>query len=85
MTAEPLTDEIRDTCLEAHDDIIWLQDALAESASKNFKLRLALSCVLPIAEERATTASEKRIVGFINRMMDGRPMPEKPKLVLVKS
>lgn len=84
MTPESLTDETRDTCLEAHDEIIRLQDALAESASNNFKLRLALSCVLPIAEEHANAGSQKKIVQFIKNVMDGHPIPKKPTLILVR-
>lgn len=84
MTSEPLTNETRDTCLEARDEIIRLQDALAKSASNNLKLRLALSCVLPIAEKFAENDVQRRTCAYIRSTFDERPMPGKPKLTLVK-
>lgn len=85
MTPKPLTDETRDTCLEAHDEIIRLRNDLAESASLNLKLKLALACVLPIAEQASDSARQKRICAYIRQTFGERPMPGKPKLTLVRS
>jgi hypothetical protein len=84
MTAslEIVTDEMRATCLEAHDELVRLQAEIERLASDNLRLRLMLSCVLPVAEKHADNGVERRTCAFIRTSLGVPPAASKPVLVV---
>lgn len=79
---ETVTPEMRATCLEAHDEILKLQSDVERLSSENLRLRLMLSCVLPIAERHAVYGVESRTCAHIRDSLGLGPLASKPALVV---
>jgi hypothetical protein len=83
---EIVTPGMRQTGLEALDDVIFLKNERDDYALRVIKLELALSCALPVLEAGAVPGTEAaRVVSLIRMAFpDGRlPRPPKSAPVLV--
>jgi hypothetical protein len=65
-----------------NDKCIGLLAEAEHLSSENLKLRLMLSCVLPIAERHAAQGVESRTCAFIRETLELAPLPSKPALIV---
>ena len=78
--------EIRNICLDARDEILRLQDQAEQQCCEILRLKLALSCALPVLEtaadqmldpdETATLITEAtQVVALIRAAVDAQCLP----------
>ena len=86
---EIVTDDMRGMAREAHDEIIklvtdrdQLRSELDQAHSEILRLRLALSCILPIAEEHAA-GFNIRTCELIRSSLGEPPKKRKPEFKIV--